>query len=361
MSEQERAESQTASGVVETDRDAVAREIGAQLKAGREAQRLSLEDVSARLKVAATKLAAIESGNVSSLPDVTFAKGVMRAYARTLHIDIDPLLGRYHAQAQTTPVAEITRRHEGSLNQTFDDRNRFGSSNRFGSGGSASSGGRWVWLFFVVAVLGAGGWFGYDHAKAWLEARHQQNEHAAETAATDEATPQSSGDGTVTAALPPVMTGNDSPAPSEAPAITAPAPATAGTATTATATTASGMPLATGGALTAPTAPGATETPAASAPAAAVAATAAAAAAAAAGGDVELRFSADTWYEVRDRNGKVVLGGTAKAGDVVTGGGAAPYKLVIGNVKGVESVRRNGAPVDFKSADRNNVARLTLP
>ncbi|WP_354678753.1 DUF4115 domain-containing protein, partial [Cupriavidus plantarum] len=108
---------------------------------------------------------------------------------------------------------------------------------------------------------------------------------------------------------------------------------------------------------------GATEAPAA--PAAAVpgapAATAATAASAAAGGDVELRFSADTWYEVRDRNGKVVLGGTAKAGDVVTGGGAAPYKVVIGNVKGVESLRRNGAPVDFKSADRNNVARLTLP
>ncbi|WP_354679770.1 helix-turn-helix domain-containing protein, partial [Cupriavidus plantarum] len=218
MSEQERAESQAASGVVETDRDAVARQIGAQLKEGREAQRLSLEDVSARLKVAAPKLAAIESGNVSSLPDVTFAKGVMRAYARTLHIDIDPLLGRYHAQAQAAPVAEITRRHEGSLNQTFDDRNRFGSGSRFGAGSSTANGGRWIWLFFVGAVLGAGGWFGFDHFKAWIEARAQHSEHAAETAATDDAAQQTSSDGTVTATLPPVMTGNDSPAPSEAPA-----------------------------------------------------------------------------------------------------------------------------------------------
>jgi len=359
MSEQERAASQTALGVVETDRDAVAREIGAQLKEGREAQRLSLEDVSARLKVAAPKLAAIESGNVSSLPDVTFAKGVMRAYARTLHIDIDPLLGRYHAQAQTAPVAEITRRHEGSLNQAFDDRKRFGSST------SSGSGGRLIWLLLVVAGLAAGGWFGYDHFKAWLDARSQ---HVAEVSASEEAATQTTSDGTVTATLPTVMTGNDSPAPSEAPAVTSPVPPTtaATSATSATATpsapsaptTASGMPLATGGAL----APSVKDVPAPStAPAPAAAATAATATpAAAAGGDVELRFSGDTWYEVRDRNGKVVLGGTAKAGDVVAGAGAAPYKLVIGNVKGVESVRRNGAPVDFKSADRNNVARMTL-
>lgn len=356
MSEQERAASQTALGVVETDRDAVAREIGAQLKEGREAQRLSLEDVSARLKVSAPKLAAIESGNVSSLPDVTFAKGVMRAYARTLHIDIDPLLGRYHAQAQTAPVAEITRRHEGSLNQAFDDRKRFGSST------SSGSGGRLIWLLLVVAGLAAGGWFGYDHFKAWLDARSQ---HVAEVSASEEAATQTTSDGTVTATLPTVMTGNDSPAPSEAPAVTLPVPPTTSVASAAAAaatpsapTTASGMPLATGGAL----APSVKDVPAPSAaPAPAVAATAATATpAAAAGGDVELRFSGDTWYEVRDRNGKVVLGGTAKAGDVVAGAGAAPYKLVIGNVKGVESVRRNGAPVDFKSADRNNVARMTL-
>ena len=56
-----------------------------------------------------------------------------------------------------------------------------------------------------------------------------------------------------------------------------------------------------------------------------------------------------------------MLGGTAKAGQSVAGGGKAPYKVVIGNVKGVESITRNGAPVDLKAANRNNVARLTLP
>ncbi|URF02906.1 RodZ domain-containing protein [Cupriavidus campinensis] len=358
MSEQERAlETATTghvgSGATDSDREAVAREIGAQLKEARQAQRLSLEDVSARLKVASAKLAAIESGNVASLPDVTFAKGVMRAYARTLHIDIDALLGRYHAQAQTAPVQEITRRREGAINQTFDDRKRFGSKS------SSSAGGRWVWLFFVLMVLGAGGYFGFDHARAWWESREQAAAEAPASAVVteDATTAQSHGDGTVTAALPPVMAGNDSPAPSEAPP-----------------TTVAGLPLATGGALVtsdaasaasaAPPAPAVTK-PAPTTTAAPVSEAAKAAPAAtattAADGTIQIRFSADTWYEVRDRTGKVILGGTAKAGDTAAGSGAGgPYKLVLGNVKGVESITRNGAPVDFQSANRNNVARLTL-
>ncbi|MNK95829.1 Cytoskeleton protein RodZ [compost metagenome] len=309
--------------------------------------------MSARLKVASAKLAAIESGNVASLPDVTFAKGVMRAYARTLHIDIDALLGRYHAQAQTAPVQEITRRREGAINQTFDDRKRFGSKS------SSSAGGRWVWLFFVLMVLGAGGYFGFDHARAWWESREQAAAEAPASAVVteDATTAQSHGDGTVTAALPPVMAGNDSPAPSEAPP-----------------TTVAGLPLATGGALVtsdaasaasaAPPAPAVTK-PAPTTTAAPVSEAAKAAPAAtattAADGTIQIRFSADTWYEVRDRTGKVILGGTAKAGDTAAGSGAGgPYKLVLGNVKGVESITRNGAPVDFQSANRNNVARLTL-
>ena len=357
MSEQERAESQAStmaygSGATQDpDREAVAREIGAQLKEGREAQRLSLEDVSARLKVAPNKLLAIEAGDVSSLMDVTFAKGVMRAYARTLQINIDALLGRYHAQAQATPVTGITRRHEGALNQSFDDRKRFGTK------GTGGAGGRWLWLVCVVALVGAGGYFGYDHAKAWYEARSKAaaETSAAEKPAEESGTPQSNGDGTVTAALPPVMAGNDSPAPSEAAAAESGAkPATA----SASATTTTEMPLATGGALAAP-APA--PAPAAAAPAPAPAQAAAAAPAPSGDGAVKIRFAADSWYEVRDRTGKVILGGTAKAGDTVASSGAGgPYKVILGNVKGVESLAHNGTPVDFKSANRNNVARLTL-
>ncbi|MFS8975543.1 helix-turn-helix domain-containing protein [Cupriavidus necator] len=311
-------------GAHEGDREAAAREIGAALAREREAQRMSVEDVSARLKVAANKLRAIEAGDLQALPDVTFAKGVMRAYARMLQVDIDPLLARFQPR-QVVQVAEIARQREGGINAAFDDRNRFRSG---------GTGGRWIWLALVAVVLAAGGWFGLDHIRHWIDTRST----AAETPVTEEhAAAPGTEPGTVTAALPPVMAGADSPAPS---AETAPASAVAAPAQAA--------PAATASAAVAPPAPVAPVAPAAPA-------------AAAGAGELQIRFAADTWYEIRDKNGKVVLGGNAKAGQSVAGGGTPPYKVVIGNVKGIGSMTRNGEPVDLKAANRNNVARLTLP
>lgn len=337
MSEHERAEGQIAATghvggtAADAGREAVAREIGERLAQARRDQRFSLEDISARLKVASHKLAAIEQGDVAALPDLTFAKGVMRAYARMLQVDIDTLLARFHAQA--VPVVDIGMRREGGLNESFDDRKRFGSS---------GSGGRWIWLALVVALIGGGVLFGLDHFKQWLETR-KENLTAPPAA---EAAVQGSGPGTVTAALPPVMAASDAPAPSEAlPAISPAAVVPAAPAPAAVAASA-----------VAPVPQVAQVAPAAAAPAAP-----ATPAATPVSGDLRIRFASETWYEIRDRSGKVVLGGTARAGQDLSGGGTPPYKIVIGNVKGVESLTRNGAPVDLKAADRNNVARLTLP
>ncbi len=324
MSEHDRAAGQAVptqavgGGAHEGEREAAAREIGAALAREREAQRMSVEDVSARLKVAASKLRAIEAADLKALPDVTFAKGVMRAYARMLHVDIDPLLARFQPRA-VAQVAEIARQREGGINAAFNDRNRFRSG---------GNGGRWVWLALVAVVVAAGIWFGLDHIRAWIDARSSAAETvAAETTAAESASTEA---GIVTAALPPVMAASDSPAPSAETV-----PASAPTASAAAAATAA---------------------PAASAPAAPTAS-----AAAAGEGELQIRFAADTWFEIRDNSGKVVLGGTARAGQTMAGGGTAPYKVVIGNVKGVESFTRGGTPVDLKAANRNNVARLTLP
>ncbi|MDQ0139344.1 RodZ domain-containing protein [Cupriavidus necator] len=327
MSEHDRAAGQAVptqavgGGAHEGEREAAAREIGAALAREREAQRMSVEDVSARLKVAANKLRAIEAADLRALPDVTFAKGVMRAYARMLHVDIDPLLARFQPRA-VAQVAEIARQREGGINAAFDDRNRFRSG---------GNGGRWVWLALMAVVVAAGIWFGLDHIRAWIDARSSAAETvAAEAPAADNASTEA---GIVTAALPPVMAASDSPAPS---AETLPA---------------SGAAV--------PAAVAAPAASAASTPATPAAATAAAPVAAA--GELQIRFAADTWFEIRDQSGKVVMGGNAKAGQTMAGGGTAPYKVVIGNVKGVESLTRNGTPVDLKVANRNNVARLTLP
>ncbi|SPR96955.1 RodZ domain-containing protein [Cupriavidus taiwanensis] len=330
MSEHDRAAGQAVptqavgGGAHEGEREAAAREIGAALAREREAQRMSVEDVSARLKVAASKLRAIEAADLKALPDVTFAKGVMRAYARMLHVDIDPLLARFQPRA-VAQVAEIARQREGGINAAFDDRNRFRSG---------GNGGRWVWLALVTVVAAAGIWFGLDHIRAWIDARSSAAETVtAEALAAENASTEA---GIVTAALPPVMAASDSPAPS---AETVPASAAAASAPAA-----------------APAAAAATAAPAASAPAAPTAS-----AAAVGEGELQIRFASDTWFEIRDNSGKVVLGGTARAGQTMAGGGTAPYRVVIGNVKGVGSFTRGGTPVDLKAANRNNVARLTLP
>lgn len=333
MNEHERAEGQAVSTNASGSANAVAQEIGASLGKARAAQGLSIHDVGARLKVPAQKVDAIESGNVDALPDLTFAKGLMRAYARLLHVDIDPLLARFHAQA-APPAPEVAIRRQGSLNASFDDRRRFRSSGASASG----TGGRWIWLALVAAVVCAGALFGVDHVKQWLDAREQQfTQQGAETAVEAES-------GTVTAVLPHVMGGAASEAPG---AMTGVEGATG--AANASATLATPLAAVTG-------TPATTNESAATAAATVPAVTTPSAA-----GELQLRFSAPTWYEVRDAGGKVVLGGTAKAGDEVAGGGTAPYKVVIGNVKGVAAMTRNGEPVDLQAANRNNVARLTLP
>ncbi|NNH14250.1 helix-turn-helix domain-containing protein, partial [Cupriavidus gilardii] len=205
MNEHERAEGQAVSTNASGSANAVAQEIGASLAKARAAQGLSIHDVGARLKVPAQKVDAIESGNVDALPDLTFAKGLMRAYARLLQVDIDGLLARFHAQA-APPAPEVAIRRQGSLNASFDDRRRFR-----GSGASTSgSGGRWVWLALVAAVVCAGALFGVDHVKQWLDAREQQfTQSATDTAVEAES-------GTVTAVLPHVMGGAASEAPGAA-------------------------------------------------------------------------------------------------------------------------------------------------
>ena len=65
--------------------------VGARLARLREARRWSIEDVSTRLKVPPAKLRAIEAGDLSGLPDMTFTLGVIRAYAKLLGVDSAPL------------------------------------------------------------------------------------------------------------------------------------------------------------------------------------------------------------------------------------------------------------------------------
>jgi len=68
--------------------------VGAELSRLREEQGLSLTDVAQQLKFGARQLEALEQERFELLPGGTFVRGMVRAYARLLKADAEPLLGR---------------------------------------------------------------------------------------------------------------------------------------------------------------------------------------------------------------------------------------------------------------------------
>ena len=65
------------------------RKLGALLREERERRSLSLDDVSNKIKISKTCLAAIEEGDEEKLPHPVYAKGFIRNYARLLDMDTE--------------------------------------------------------------------------------------------------------------------------------------------------------------------------------------------------------------------------------------------------------------------------------
>lgn len=77
------------------DRAQTLAEVGAQLKAAREARDLSLADISGKTKIQLRFLAAIEAGNLDELPAPVYIQGFIQRFAEVLGLNanaISPLL-----------------------------------------------------------------------------------------------------------------------------------------------------------------------------------------------------------------------------------------------------------------------------
>jgi cytoskeleton protein RodZ len=79
----------------------------------------------------------------------------------------------------------------------------------------------------------------------------------------------------------------------------------------------------------------------------------------AATGRLEFQFQRDSWVEVKDAEGTVLVSALQRAGTAQTFEGKPPLALVIGNAGGVR-LRYNDADVDLAKHTRTDVARLTL-
>jgi cytoskeleton protein RodZ len=100
--------------------------VGQELAAAREARGLALADVAQQLKFAPRQLEALEQEHFEALPGATFARGMVRSYARLLKLDPEPLVQRVAGRFQVPDSDQLAARYhqpvpfsDGARRSTF--------------------------------------------------------------------------------------------------------------------------------------------------------------------------------------------------------------------------------------------------
>lgn len=318
--------------------------VGQQLREAREASRRPIEEYASRLKVPVSSLHGLESGDHSGLPGFAFALALTRSYARLVEIDPGPLaLALRDAHGIEVPqVSPATgrgeRRAHVQVNWPSDSSDRRS----------------WWWavIIAVLVLLVLIVWRLGNEPNGWFGKRRAASE-AFSGAAGAVGTPATPG---VSAS--PGVGGPDT---LRSPAGEPVASAVAGASNAELAATLA----APANALAAAASESAAATLAAvSAPSGAVAPGPASTVPQVEGGSsLDIRTRQDTWMSVKQSDGKELFSGVIHAGESQRINGERPYRLVIGNMAGIESMTLGGAPVDLAktAGTRNNVARLNLP
>jgi cytoskeleton protein RodZ len=275
---------------------------GILLAAARKASGLSISDVAAQMRITPRQVEAIEADQYDQLPGAVFVRGFVRNYARLLKIDPVPLLHALEpALGEEAPLR--AQHYAGTLPvQVKRTHTR-------------------IWLALlgvvVVAIVAAGGYEYWRARRDGADIRGQPPQVAPPIAPQAPAAVPS----------PPVERGEPVPlTPERVPdSSLAPQPS---------------EPAA---------APAAVETP----PPAPVPANAPRL------DRIALEFLQASWFEVRDRSGKVVHTGTGAANTSQRFELQGPLVVVIGNALGVR-ITYNEKPVDVSAHATRNIARITL-
>lgn len=289
---------------------------GEQLKDAREQRGLSLTDVAQRLKYAARQVQALEEGRFEALPGLTFQRGFVRGYARLVGIDPNNLvllLERevgYSGGPTTTQLQQIAY-----APATLPVRTEHTTA--------------WPWILaMLLAVVGIGGYTLYT----WEPPIGARRPAPAASGTTPAGPAEQRTQEAASAAGQPVV-----------PAF-AGAPLDAGGRDAPTGSTAS----ATNGerAIPLPQPVADIVPPGDSAPAVM-------------GGKIRLRFSGESWVEVRQGNGTLVHSGLGAASTEQWVDGLAPFDLVIGNARAVK-LQYRGADVNLEPYTKGPVAKVQL-
>jgi cytoskeleton protein RodZ len=291
---------ESASSIGDELSEAVA-SLGQQLRTAREARGLSVEEVVHALKFSARQIEAVEADHMEVLPGSVFQRGLVRSYARFLKLDPEPLLALIEAQA---PAQEPEIRAPENM------------------GNAAPKGGIHqippLVAMSVLLLIAAGAMIGWHYLGGGAPSAQLAVDSGRMAVAAD---PKPEADKSVQPAPEAASAGPVAVVPPQAEVVVPTAPPQA----------ASPVPAA---------AP-------AQAPALPVDAR-----------RLSFNFQGESWIEVKDASGLVVLTGIYHSGTQSVAG-RAPFEVVIGNA-GVVTMRDDGRTVDLKPYTRAEVARLTL-
>jgi cytoskeleton protein RodZ len=298
--------------------------VGAELQRAREARGLALSEVAQQLKFAPRQLEALEQDRFDLLPGGTFARGMVRNYARLLKIDPEPLVRSIGERFESPDADTLAARYSQPV--PFSDHARRSTFMYLG-------------LSLGVLAIGAG------VAWQWYHERHRP---PARLARAEAPTPAKAERRSQPAPKAKASEAPARPKPAEAPAkAKAPdgAPKVA-QATVAKAAPADGREK------------GEAEKPllekASQMKPVAIAKVAAGV------HRLVIRCDAEAWIEVRSQDGRALISSLNAAGSERSVRARGPLELVIGNAHHV-TVLHNEQPLELEPYIKAEIARFTLP
>jgi cytoskeleton protein RodZ len=356
---------------------AAGQSLGQRLAAEREARGWSVEYVAGQLNLALRQIQALENENYAALPGIASVRGFVRAYAKLLKVDADPLVALI-ANEQIVPNQPLEPKPNLSSAPFSHSRLNGAPAN-----GNTIKG---VALALIVVLLAVGA-VGIEHMGGWptlsqsisaqfkeltggsstpadnhdatqetLPVKTAENgdtatdKNDAQPAVVQDAAKEASSAASASASVPvPVIPTASAPAVSNETPAAASAPVASAPVVTA--------PLAASGSASAPSAPAKKETPALAANAAA-SAPKAPAAAASGGGTLVLTARQNSWIDVR-AGSNVIASHLIKAGETENIDVPGTAQLTIGNASGVSATFR-GQALPSASDGKSNVAHITL-
>lgn len=279
--------------------------VGQELAAAREARGLALADVAQQLKFAPRQLEALEQEQFAALPGATFAKGMVRSYARLLKLDPEPLLQRVAGHFEVPDSNRLAARYHQPV--------------PFSDGARKST---FVYLGLSAGVLVLVGAVAYEwHQERTAMAKAPTKATSVAKAASREGPKQRPAPVPVQQAVAPVPAPVASPVPAP---VAPPVPAMPEKTKTLVAATSEKPKVVSGP------------------------------------HRLVVRTDGEAWIEIKDSADRMLVSSLNPPGSERVVRGKPPYSLVIGNASNV-TVLYDDKPIDLAPHTRQDVARLTVP